>query len=86
VTEFNRIRTAAKLADGLDLEVHAGHGLDYVTAGTIAALPELVELNIGHFLVGEAIMGGLAAAVQRMRAAMDGGRANGRPAESIRSQ
>ena len=86
VTEFDRIRTAAKLADGLDLEVHAGHGLDYVTAGTIAALPELVELNIGHFLVGEAIMGGLAAAVQRMRAAMDGGRANGRPAESIRSQ
>jgi len=85
-SEFNRIRTTASLADGLDLEVHAGHGLDYVTARTIAAVPELVELNIGHFLVGEAIMGGLAAAVQRMRAAMDGGRANGRSAESTRSR
>jgi pyridoxine 5-phosphate synthase len=72
--EFNRIRTAAKLAHGLGLEVHAGHGLDYVTAGQVAGLPEVVELNIGHFLIGEAIMEGLATAVRRMRAAMDRGR------------
>jgi pyridoxine 5-phosphate synthase len=72
--EFDRIRAGARLAHELGLEVHAGHGLDYVTAGTIAALPELVELNIGHFLIGEAIMDGLATAVRRMRAAMDRGR------------
>jgi pyridoxine 5-phosphate synthase len=72
--EFERIRVGAKLAHGLGLEVHAGHGLDYVAAEAIAALPELAELNIGHFIVGEAIFGGLAAAVGRMRAAMDRGR------------
>jgi pyridoxine 5-phosphate synthase len=72
--EFEHIRESAKLAHDLGLEVHAGHGLDYVTAGTIAALPELVELNIGHFLIGESIMDGLATAVRRMRAAMDRGR------------
>jgi pyridoxine 5-phosphate synthase len=72
--EFDRIRTGAKLAQGLGLEVHAGHGLDYVTAGTIVGLSEVVELNIGHFLIGEAIMDGLAVAVRRMRAAMDRGR------------
>src|SRR5215467_8271742 len=54
--EFERIRAGAKLAHALGLEVHAGHGLDYVTAGTIAALPELMELNIGHFLIGASIM------------------------------
>lgn len=75
--EFDRIRAAATLAHALGLEVHAGHGLDYVAAGTIAALPELVELNIGHFLIGESIMDGLATAVRRMRAAMDRGRFNG---------
>jgi pyridoxine 5-phosphate synthase len=75
--EFERIRAGARLARDLGLEVHAGHGLDYVTAGTIAALPELRELNIGHFLIGEAIMDGLATAVRRMRAAMDRGRFNG---------
>jgi pyridoxine 5-phosphate synthase len=74
--EFERIRAGAKLARGRGLEVHAGHGLDYVTAETIAALPELAELNIGHFIVGEAIFGGLPTAVQRMRAAMDRGRAS----------
>jgi pyridoxine 5-phosphate synthase len=72
--EFERIRDGAKLAHDLGLEVHAGHGLDYVTAGTIAALPELVELNIGHFLIAESIMDGLATAVRRMRAAMERGR------------
>jgi pyridoxine 5-phosphate synthase len=73
--EFARIRHAAAYAKIVGLEVHAGHGLDYVTAETIAELPQLAELNIGHFLIGEALFGGLAAAVQRMRAAMDRGRA-----------
>ena len=50
-----RIRDGAQLAHVLGLEVHAGHGLDYASAETIAALPEIVELNIGHFLVGEAV-------------------------------
>jgi len=71
--EFERIRTGAKLAKSVGLEVHAGHGLDLNTAETIAALPEIVELNIGHFLIGEAISTGLAATVKAMRAAMDRG-------------
>jgi pyridoxine 5-phosphate synthase len=73
--EFARIRHGAKLARDLGLEVHAGHGLNYDTAETIAALPEIVELNIGHFLVGEAISVGLPQTVRSMRAAMDRGRA-----------
>jgi pyridoxine 5-phosphate synthase len=73
--EWDRIEAGARLARGLGLEVHAGHGLNYATAETIAALPEIVELNIGHFLVGEAIHTGLSHAVQSMRAAMDRGRA-----------
>jgi pyridoxine 5-phosphate synthase len=80
--EFDRICAAAGLAHERGLEVHAGHGLDYVTAGTIAALPQLAELNIGHFLIGESIMDGLATAVRRMRAAMDRGRLRGTPADS----
>src|SRR6516225_7408314 len=66
-----RIRQAAQLARRAGLEVHAGHGLNFETAEAIAALPEIVELNIGHFLIGEAIYEGLGAAVKRMRAAMD---------------
>jgi pyridoxine 5-phosphate synthase len=73
--EFARIREGARLAARLGLEVHAGHGLNHETAETIATLPEFVELNIGHFLVGEAIMVGLGEAVRTMRAAMDRGRA-----------
>jgi pyridoxine 5-phosphate synthase len=73
--EFERIRAGAIAARGRGLEVHAGHGLDYSTAEAIAALPEIVELNIGHFLIGEAIMVGLEAAVRQMRAVMDRGRA-----------
>ncbi len=73
--EFGRIRAGAKRARQLGLEVHAGHGLDYVTAEAVAALPEIVELNIGHYLIGEAVFGGLAAVVRRMRSAMDRGRA-----------
>ncbi len=83
--EFDRIRTGARLARGLGLEVHAGHGLDYLTAGAVAGLPQVVELNIGHFLIGEAIMGGLAEAVRRMRAAMDRGRPDGFPAAPANS-
>jgi pyridoxine 5-phosphate synthase len=73
--EWERIESGARLARSLGLEVHAGHGLNYATAETIAALPEIVELNIGHFLIGDAISVGLPQAVRSMRAAMDRGRA-----------
>ncbi len=73
--EWLRIRDGARLAKNAGLEVHAGHGLSYTTAETIAALPEIVELNIGHYLVGEAVYSGLGEAVKTMRAAMDRGRA-----------
>jgi pyridoxine 5-phosphate synthase len=73
--EFERIVRGAALAHRLGLEVHAGHGLDFGTAERIAVLGEVVELNIGHFLIGEAVFAGLGAAVRQMRAAMDRGRA-----------
>lgn len=73
--EFDRIARGAGLANRAGLEVHAGHGLDFVTAEKIASLGEVVELNIGHFLIGEAIFAGLGAAVRLMRSAMDRGRA-----------
>jgi pyridoxine 5-phosphate synthase len=73
--EWRRISEGARLARSLGLEVHAGHGLDYDSAETIATLPEIVELNIGHFLIGEAVFTGLSAAIRAMRAAMDRGRA-----------
>ncbi|MGA8616682.1 MAG: pyridoxine 5'-phosphate synthase, partial [Xanthobacteraceae bacterium] len=73
--EWDRIRAGAEIARRAGLEVHGGHGLNYQTAETIAALPEIAELNIGHFLIGEAIMAGLAEAVTTMRAAMYRGRA-----------
>jgi pyridoxine 5-phosphate synthase len=73
-TEWQLLRAGALLAKNLGLEVHAGHGLDYASAETIAMLPQIVELNIGHFLVGEAVFEGLAEAVKAMRAAMDRGR------------
>jgi len=66
-----RITEAARLADELGLEVHAGHGLDFETAPMVAAIPEVVELNIGHFLIGEAIFTGLPDAISQMRAVMD---------------
>ena len=72
--EFARIVRGADLARRAGIEVHAGHGLDFVTAERIAALPEIAELNIGHFLIGEAIFDGLAAVVRKMRSAMDRGR------------
>jgi pyridoxine 5-phosphate synthase len=73
--EFERIRVASAKAAELGLECHAGHGLDYATAKRIAGLPQVVELNIGHFLMGEAIFVGLPQAIGLMRAAMDEGRA-----------
>ncbi len=73
--EFERIKAAAALAADLGIECHAGHGLDFSTAETISALPEIAELNIGHYLIGEAIFIGLHAAIVRMRAAMYAGRA-----------
>ena len=73
--EFERIQRGAAMAVNLGLEVHAGHGLDFITAERIAELPEIAELNIGHFLIGEAIYSGLDAAVRTMRASMDRGRA-----------
>jgi len=72
--EFERHRKAAVAAHALGLEVHAGHGLTYNTVAPIARLPEVVELNIGHFLIGEAIFGGLSSAVRRMRTLMDDAR------------
>jgi pyridoxine 5-phosphate synthase len=72
--ELDRLRAAAALADSLGLECHAGHGLGFETVKPIAAILTIVELNIGHFLVGEAIFIGLEAAIRRMRALMDEGR------------
>jgi pyridoxine 5-phosphate synthase len=73
--EWQRIQDGARLARRLGLEVHAGHGLNYETAEMIATRPEIVELNIGHFLIGEAVFVGLAQAIRLMRGAMDRGRA-----------
>lgn len=72
--EWQRIVAGAKLAKAAGLEVHAGHGLDYATAEKIAALPEIMELNIGYYMIGEALFVGLAETVRSMRAAMDRGR------------
>jgi pyridoxine 5-phosphate synthase len=72
--EWRRIVAGAKLARSAGLEVHAGHGLDYATAETIAALPEVMELNIGYYMIGEALFVGLGETVRQMRAAMDRGR------------
>ena len=73
-SEFARLQSAAVHAAKLGIECHAGHGLDYDTARLISALPQIVELNIGHFLVGEAIFSGLEASVRAMRRAMNEGR------------
>ena len=72
--ELERIRAAAAEGARRGLEIHAGHGLDYDTAAEIAAIPGIAELNIGHFLIGEAIFVGLDAAIRRMRAAIDAAR------------
>src|SRR6478735_1155685 len=72
--EWQRIVKGAKLARAAGLEVHAGHGLDYQTPETISPLPELAELNIGYFMMGEALFVGLGETVRQMRAATDRGR------------
>jgi len=69
--ELARLANAARDGVDLGLEVHAGHGLTFDTVAPIAAMPELAELNIGHFLIGEAIFIGLDASIRRMREAMD---------------
>jgi len=71
VRELARLKAGAAQAAALGLEVHAGHGIDYATVTAVAAIPEVAELNIGHFLIGEAIFIGLDAAIRRMRVLMD---------------
>jgi pyridoxine 5-phosphate synthase len=75
VAQLDRIVAAAAHADRIGLECHAGHGLTFDTVGPVAAIPTIFELNIGHFLVGEAIFGGLESAIKRMRSLMDKSRA-----------
>ena len=73
-TLLQALRDGAAQASALGLEVHAGHGIDYETVAAVAAIPEVAELNIGHFLIGEAIFIGLEAAIRRMRGLMDAAR------------
>lgn len=68
--ELEKIAKCAKLAEELALECHAGHGLDYDTAKIIAQIPQIKELNIGHFLIGEAIFEGLEQVIKRMQEAI----------------
>lgn len=75
-SELARISTGAALATECGLECHAGHGLSFDTVGAIAAIADIQELNIGHFLVGEAIFSGLDSAIKRMRSLMDNARAD----------
>lgn len=81
--ELDRLARAAHLAAAAGLEVHAGHGLTFNTVAGVARMPEIVELNIGHFLIGEAIFCGLPSAVKRMRALMDEARST---AASVRER
>lgn len=74
-TMIEAAQDAARLGADLGLEVHAGHGISFDSVGPFAAMPEVVELNIGHFLVGEAIFDGLEPVIRRMRALMDAARA-----------
>ena len=74
-SELTRIQNAARYAASLGLEVRAGHGLSFDDVAPIAAIQQVVELNIGHFLIGEAIFSGLDSAIRRMRALMDRARA-----------
>jgi pyridoxine 5-phosphate synthase len=69
--ELARLREAAAYGASIGLEIHAGHGLTYDNVGPVAAIPQIVELNIGHFLIGEAIFVGLGNAMARMRHAME---------------
>ncbi len=80
--ELERLRQAAAHCAAIGLECHAGHGLTFDNVSPVAAIPQVVELNIGHFLVGEAIFGGLDSTVKRMRAMMDKARATARGEQS----
>jgi pyridoxine 5-phosphate synthase len=71
---YEALRSGAALAADLGLEVHAGHGIDYETVAAVAEIEQVAELNIGHFLIGEAIFTGLEAAIRRMRLLMDAAR------------
>ena len=73
--ELDRIVNAAAVAESLGIECHAGHGLTFDTVAPVASIPTIVELNIGHFLVGEAIFSGLESSIKRMRSLMDKARA-----------
>ena len=75
--ELDGLRRGAKLAHALGLEVHAGHGLTYENVAPVAAMPEVKELNIGHFLIGEAVFRGLGPAIEEMRRRMDMARGEG---------
>ena len=76
--ELERLAAGARHLAALGVECHAGHGLSYGNVGPIAALPEVEELNIGHFLMGQAILDGLGPAVRHMRALMDAAREGAR--------
>lgn len=69
--ELQRLIEGARLADSLGLEVHAGHGLTFDSVGAVAVIPEIVELNIGHFIIGEAIFTGFHSAVATMKSLME---------------
>ncbi|MGE0281146.1 MAG: pyridoxine 5'-phosphate synthase [Rhizobiaceae bacterium] len=73
--ELERIRLAARHAAAIGLECHAGHGLNLENVGAVAAMPEIVELNIGHFIIGDAVFVGLEQAIRSMRSTMDAARA-----------
>ena len=68
--EFKKIKEAAKYAEEIGLECHAGHGLNFTTAKKIAKIPQIVELNIGHFLIGEAIFNGLDTVIKKMKSSL----------------
>lgn len=69
--ELVRIKDCAKFCEEIDLECHAGHGLDYETAKIIAQIPQIMELNIGHFIIGEAIFDGLEKVIEKMKKAIN---------------
>lgn len=80
--ELDRLIAAAAYCDEIGLECHAGHGLTFDNVTPVAAIPQVMELNIGHFLIGEAIFGGLDSTIRRMRALMDKARAAARGEQS----
>ena len=75
--ELEKIRQAAELGGGLGLEVHTGHGLTFHNVQPVAAIPQLVELNIGHFMIGESVFMGLAEVIREMKRLMQDARTGG---------